>query len=46
MIGLLIVKLKKFYGGWRNLFKNTTKIVLKFAEENQNIKVNIKGKHR
>lgn len=36
---------KNFKGGWRNLFKNTTKIVLKFAEENQNIKVNIKGKH-
>ena len=35
---------KKFKGGWKKLFKNTTKCILKFAEENQDIKINVKGK--
>ena len=38
-------KKRNFKEGWTNLFKNTTKIVLKFAEENQDIKINVKGKH-
>ena len=35
---------KKFKGGWIKLFKNTSKSILKFAEENQDIRINIKGK--
>lgn len=35
---------RKFKGGWKKLFRNTTKCILKFAEENQEININVKGK--
>ena len=37
---------RKFKGGWKKLFRNTTKCILKFAEENQEININVKGKDK